>query len=59
MDVRHGIALLLVACLVKFPLVNEVVLAAQVHLMVVRDLFNATLRIAHNVQEFVEKNISV
>ena len=56
---RHDVVLLLVVGVVELGKVDRVELALQVHLVVVLNLLDAALRVAHNVQKFVEEDVGV
>ena len=59
MDVRHDVVLLLVVGVVELGKVDRVKLALQVHLVVVLDLLDTVLCVAHDVQKFVEEDVRV
>ena len=49
MDVRHSVALLLVAGFVQFPLIDIVQVGSQLQLVVIDDLLYTILSVAHYV----------
>ena len=57
MDMGHHIVDLLVVGLVELPLVNLSKLTPKVHLVIIDDLFDTVLRIAHKVEELVMENV--
>ena len=59
MDVSHHVVLLLIVGVVELWQIDRVELALQVHLVIVLDLLDTVLCVAHDVQKFVEEDVRV
>lgn len=55
----QDIVLLLVVGLIELPLVNHAEFTPEVHLVVLHDLLDSVLRVAHQVEELVVEHVSV